>query len=112
MELKIPSHEQAYWGLRAMKTVAMADGTLDDAEVHLMSAVQRVFGTDHPLEQLEPITPAELVAALPDRQIRRQLVNGLIVMSLIDRDASRAEADLVSQFAHALEVSSPEVNDL
>jgi len=112
MELKIPSREQAYWGLRAMKTVAMADGALDDAEVHLMTAVQRVSGTDHPLEQLEPITPAELAAALPDRQIRRQLVNGFIVMSLIDRDASKAEADLVSQFAHALEVSSPEVNDL
>ena len=26
MELKLPSPEQAYWGLRAMKTVAMADG--------------------------------------------------------------------------------------
>ena len=26
MELKIPSPEQAYWGLRAMKTVALADG--------------------------------------------------------------------------------------
>ena len=32
MELKIPSPEQAYWGLRAMKTVALADGMLDDSE--------------------------------------------------------------------------------
>jgi hypothetical protein len=31
MELKVPSPEQAYWGLRAMKTVAQADGTLDDS---------------------------------------------------------------------------------
>ena len=32
MELKMPTSEQAYWGLRAMKTVALADGALHDAE--------------------------------------------------------------------------------
>jgi hypothetical protein len=36
MELTIPSPEQAYWGLRAMKTVAMADGALDDSELHML----------------------------------------------------------------------------
>ena len=35
MELNIPSQEQAYWGLRTMKTVALADGVLDDSELHL-----------------------------------------------------------------------------
>ena len=30
MELEMPTAEQAYWGLRAMKTVALADGVLDD----------------------------------------------------------------------------------
>ena len=60
MELKIPSPEQAYWGLRAMKTVAMADGTLDDAELHMLASVQQVFGTTHASEQLSPITPADL----------------------------------------------------
>lgn len=32
MELKMPSPEQAHWGLRAMKTVAMADGALDESD--------------------------------------------------------------------------------
>jgi hypothetical protein len=41
MELKIPSQEQAYWGLRAMKTVALADGVLDDSERHLLASIQR-----------------------------------------------------------------------
>jgi hypothetical protein len=45
MELKIPSQEQAYWGLRAMKTVALADGVLDDSERHLLASIQRIFGT-------------------------------------------------------------------
>jgi len=112
MELKIPSPEQAYWGLRAMKTVALADGGLDESEVQLMESVQRIFGTAHQLDRLEPITPRELARALPDPQIRRQLVNGLIVMALIDREATPQEADLVGKFAEALEVSVPEVKDL
>lgn len=77
MELKLPSSEQAFWGLRAMKTVAMVDGALSESEMHLMESVQRVFGTNHQLDQLQPITPTELARALPDKQIRRQLVNGL-----------------------------------
>ena len=40
VELKMPSPEQAYWGLRAMKTVALAD-VLDDSERHMMEAVRR-----------------------------------------------------------------------
>lgn len=112
MELKIPSPEQAYWGLRAMKTVALADGVLDEAEMNLMASVQRVFGTRHPLDRLEPITPAELARSLADPQLRRQLVNGLIVMSLIDREATPQEAELIEQFAEALDVGVPEVKDL
>ncbi len=73
MELKIPNSEQAYWGLRAMKTVALADGTLDESERHMLEAVQRVFGTKHEVDGLEVITPEELAAGLPDQQIRRRL---------------------------------------
>ena len=109
MELKIPTPEQAYWGLRAMKAVALADGTLDDSERQVMQAVQRVFGTNHEVAGLEPITPEELALNLPDPQIRRQLVNGLIVMSLIDREVSPREAELVERFAAALQVTAPEV---
>jgi hypothetical protein len=54
----------------------------------------------------------DLARALPDPQLKRQLVQGLIVMSLIDREASSQETDLIEQFAQALEVSIPEVKDL
>lgn len=112
MELKIPSLEQAYWGLRAMKTVALADGMLDDSELHMMEAVQRIFGTTYSLEELASIAPAELARAFPDPQLRQQLVQGLIVMSLIDGNANARETELVEQFAQALEVRAPEVKDL
>ncbi len=112
MELKMPNPEQAYWGLRAMKTVALADGALDHSERRMMESIQRIFGTTHELEQLAPITPEELARAFPDPQLRQQLVQGLIVMSLIDGKTSIQEMDLVEQFAQALEVSAPEVKNL
>jgi tellurite resistance protein TerB len=90
MELKRPNPEQAYWGLRAMKTVALADGALDASERHMMESIQRILGTDHTLEQLTPITPADLAHGIPDQQIRHQLVQGMIVMSLIDGEAKPA----------------------
>jgi hypothetical protein len=85
---------------------------LDDSELHMLESIQRIHGTTHLLEQLDPVTPADLARALPDPQLRHQLVQGLIVMSLIDREASPQETDLVEQFAQALEVSGPELTDL
>ena len=112
MEFTMPTTEQAHWGLRAMKTVAQADGVIDESERHMLEAVQRVFGTHHDVDGLETIAPEELAAGLPDQQIRRQLVNGLIVMSLIDQDVKPAEAEVVERFASALQVTLPEGTNL
>jgi tellurite resistance protein len=112
MDLKMPAPEQAYWGLRAMKTVALADGALDDAERNMLASVQTILGTSYVVESLEPITPEDLASALTDRQIRHQLVQGLIVVSLIDGNANVQETETVEQFARALEVDAPEVRDL
>jgi len=54
MELKMPTAEQAHWGLRAMKTVAMADGALDDAERQMLTSVQMILGTHYTVEDLRP----------------------------------------------------------
>jgi hypothetical protein len=112
MELKIPTPEQAYWGLRAMKTVVLADGELRASEIHMVECIQRIFGTTFTLEELAPIAPVDLAREFPDPQLRRQLVQGLIVMSLIDQEASQQETDLVERYAEALNVSIPEVKDL
>ena len=112
MELKMPTAEQARWGLRAMKTVALADGALNDAERQMLTSVQTILGTNYAVEDLAPITPEELASGLPDRQIRYQLVQGLIVVSLIDGKANVRETEMVEQFARALEVDAPEVRDL
>jgi tellurite resistance protein len=112
MELKMPTREQARWGLRAMKTVALSDGRLDDTERQMLASVQTILGTSYPIEDLAPITPQELASVLTDQQIRHQLVQGLIVVSLIDGKANVRETETVEQFARALEVNAPEVQDL
>jgi hypothetical protein len=78
----------------------------------MTECIQRIFGTTFSPEKLVPIAPTDLARAFPDPQLRRQLVQGLIVMSLIDQEASPKEADLVEQFAQALDVSIPELKDL
>ena len=100
-------------GAASMKTVALADGALDDAE----RAADAHVGADDPADQLcgrrsHAITPEELASGLSDRQIRYQLVQGLIVVSLIDGKANEHGTETVEQFARALEVDAPEVHDL
>lgn len=112
MELKMPTAEQAHWGLRAMKTVALADGVLDGAEVQMLKSVQMILGTNYAVEDLPPVTAEQLASAITDRQIRHQLVQGLIVVSLIDGKANDAETTMVERFARALDVDAPEVRDL
>ncbi|MBH0177783.1 MAG: TerB family tellurite resistance protein [Nitrospira sp.] len=112
MELKMPTHEQAYWGFRAIKTVTLADGEMTASERNLLESIQRMHGTTYSIEELEPITPEELAREISDPQLRQQLVQGFIVMSLIDGKPNAQETDLVEQFAQALEVSVPEVKNL
>lgn len=112
MEFKRPTSEQAYWGLRAMKTVALVDGRFDEAERHMLQSIQRVLQTDYDIEALEPIEADLLARSLPDPQIRRQLVNGLIVMSMIDQEATAEETSLIEKYAQALEVPQDNVRNL
>jgi hypothetical protein len=109
MELLTPPRELVQYGLRAMKTVGVAGGGLDTQERALLDAAQRLFGTEHDVDALEPITPAELATSLVDAGLRRQLVLGLLLLSMADGEASREEAELVEAFAEALEVKSHEV---
>jgi hypothetical protein len=109
MELLTPPPELVSYGLRAMKTVALASGGFDTQERALIDAAQRWLGAELDVDALEPITPEELAGVLLDPKLRRQLVFGLLLLSLADGEASREEADAVESFARALEVDAHEV---
>lgn len=112
MKLLRPAPEILPFGLRAMKMVASADGAISDAERNFIATAQQIFGSDLELEALTPIEPEELALALRDPAARRQIVRGMIVLSLIDGEASPAEARLIERFAQALEVEQTDLSTL
>jgi tellurite resistance protein len=110
MGLKIPPVELAPYGLRAMKTVAMADGRFEELERRMMAAAQQALGTDLDIDVLEPITPEELASAITDAGLRNQIAHGLVILSMADEEPSKAESALVSRFARALGVEGDIAN--
>lgn len=106
MDFQIPPPDKVPYGMRAMKTVALADGDLDPTERALMEAAQKLFGVEIDIDSLEPITPEELAREITDPQLRWQLCHGMIVMSLADGEANSAEWQLVEAFARALAIES------
>ncbi|HEX7839375.1 MAG TPA: hypothetical protein VF469_17980, partial [Kofleriaceae bacterium] len=66
MDIPKPSPEVARLGLRALKTVAAADGEIHDLERRFAAGVQRhILGTDEDFDALGPIEPGELAAGVP-----------------------------------------------
>lgn len=106
MELHIPEPHVVPFGLRAMKMVASADGAFSPAERRMLETAQELFGTSHDLDTLAPIEPAELAAQLPEPAHRRQIVRGMIILSLMDGEASPAEASIIHRFAKGLDVET------
>ena len=104
MEFMLPSAEQGLYGLRALKTVGMADGALDQSEIALLHAAKELSGAACDIDALEPIEPDELAGALAGAQLRWQLVSAMVVMSMIDQEADAREVERIEAFARALEV--------
>jgi hypothetical protein len=113
MRLLQPDPAAALLGLRAMKTVASAVGPIGPSQGTLMEAARRVIlRIDADIEALQPIEPAELAAGFPGPGLRRQLVNGMLVVALADGPPSGATVARIEAFANALGVSTPHVTDL
>ena len=105
MQLPNPPPHVALAGLRALKSVAVADGEFREIERRLISAVQRhVLRIDADIDALETITPDELAAAVAEPMFRKRIVGGCAMLTLIDADADDDERSLVTAYAKALDV--------
>lgn len=113
MQLLKPTPEEAEAGLRAMVMVARAPGTIAPAARALIGAAQKVLlGTDADIDHLDGIAPADLARALARPEIRRQLVQGMVVVSMSEGEPPTAQSELVDRFATALAVESPALRAL
>ena len=113
MRLLRPDPAAALLGLRAMKTMATAAGPLRPAQRAVMEAARKVIlAIEADIDSLDLVTPAELAAGFPDPELRRQFVNGMLVVALADGVPSRESVAKIAAFASALGVTTPEVTDL
>jgi len=105
MQLPNPPPEVATAGLRALKSVAVADGEFREIERRLISAVQRqVLRIDVDLDALETISPEQLAEAVTEPAFRKRIVGGCAMLALLDADADDDERSLITAYAKALNV--------
>ena len=111
MKFISPSPEVAPYGLRAMLMIARAaEGGLGDHQRALLAAAQNVvLHTDIDIESATLISPEELSGHMVDPDLRRQLIQGMVVMSIVDGPATLDQIELISSFAKALDVDEPAV---
>lgn len=113
MTFLIPTHDQARAGLRAMKTVLTAAGPLLPLRRAAIDAIQRhLLRTDHDLDALTPIEPAELAAAIDEPALRAQLVSGMVALTLAVEGKAPEEQAAIEAFAAALEVEPSALEQL
>ena len=102
--------------LRAVRAVAVADGTIDVREHALMTAAARALRTPGAAEldpaSLADITPAQTAAAIADATTRTRIVQAQLVTAMIDGDVDARELAVIRRFASALGVNEPRLENL
>jgi len=85
MQLIHPGPEEAALCLRAVRTAANRNGVIPPAARALMTAAkQAILHIDADLDELAPITPAELAAGLHTPGLAEQVTQAMIVCVLAD----------------------------
>jgi hypothetical protein len=112
MNFIFPTPHELKYGLRALKTIALADGELHRTEREVITAAQAVFGDQTNLDALEPITPEELAAGIVSPATRFQLVGGMIVTCMADGEVNPKETECLRRFADALAIDDGAIGQL
>jgi hypothetical protein len=95
--------------LRALKTVALANGELADLERDLLEAARVLLAPadPHALDELAPIAPAELAAEVASPAARLGVLQACLLMAVADGDASKDEWAVLHGYRDALGVDEP-----
>ncbi len=108
----LPPPSQRVFALRALKTLALADGELHPQERRLLEIAADAMGFCEGIESLEPIEPVALAEGLTDLEARVSLMQRLVILSTLDAEVSEAEVDLLERFGDALGVDERAVHNL
>lgn len=105
MQLITPPRAIALAGLRALKTVASADGQIEELERELMQAVAEHvldLGPEVALDDLSPIDAHELATEVRDPMFQERIMWGIVLVALADADLSPDEEQLIIAYGNAL----------
>lgn len=102
MQLLPLSPEQIRLVLRAMKAVALANGSFSDEERTLFEAALAALSVAADVHALSPAEAPEIAAAFHGVEERQHVVQMLVFTAMVDGDASDAEIRVIERFAGAL----------
>jgi tellurite resistance protein len=96
--------------LRALKTVAMANGDFDAAERALLGAAARAYGVAVDADAIAPIGADELAAEVTEAEARRHVLQACMLMSLSDQSVSPQEVAVLEAFRRALGIDESKMS--
>lgn len=111
MELLGIAPDEAVMGLRAMRTLAAANGHYHTKEEALLAAAAVAYGQS-PASDYPRVTPQEVAAQLTDPGARERVLQAMILMSLMDGEVCDDELACVDHFARVLGVHEPRMRNL
>ena len=112
MNLTLPSPQTAHDTLRALATVALADGAMHPQERRMIELCAEAMHTTVDVDALAPIEPEELAARLQDPEARKAFVQRLVILSTLDGEVTKDEVGVIEAFAAALEVDERAVKNI
>lgn len=95
--------------LRALKTVAMADGTFAVKEQALLAVAGHFLGVGTAPEDVQTIAPEDLAVAIPDPERRLVALKACLVMGIVDGQISPEEWKVLSAFRGAFAVEDEQM---
>jgi hypothetical protein len=114
MDLSTPDPRFVPFAIRAVKSVATREGPLNDTQRAMIAIAQRlILQTDIDVDALPPISPEELVAALPPGPAGRlRVVRAMILVVLVRGEVTPAQVAAIDDYARALGVDEHTVENL
>ncbi len=114
MQFTVPTPHEWIHGARALVTIARTGGELSDAGRSVLRAGHRILSPSSKLDidALAPISAPELAAAELRPALRPQLLGAMVVMSMADGEVQPAAAELIAEYAGALEIESSAIANL
>ncbi len=105
MQLLPLSSEQISLVFRAMKAVALANGSFSDEEAALFETALSALSVTVDVQSLAPATLSDVAGAFQGAEEREHVIQMLVFTAMVDGDASEEELRVIRDFARELEIS-------